>query len=320
MTMKLGMERKVCPEEDGVATQDEDSSTVVIKETTFDDKRLQAVETVEKAETRVAVESFDSATTTASGPSTSGDHPSGGDSNAEIGSVEVVVIPVHGGEDVGGGTTAADRSGVPSKPGEEQGIFRCPSSFSTDSFADCCRICQQHAEEPLIELGCHCRGELSRAHRSCIEQWFGNKGTNKCEICQHVAENVPAPPVQVAPHFWVWRLGINRGSRNYTQRRSGGARFHPLWAALLILIAGLLFDVLISIFLGASALPVNIIIGVLVVLGIGTAARLVVECWHERGLRRNIRRIETSLANLQGDGALQAQSNLVAQSAVRPLS
>jgi hypothetical protein len=30
---------------------------------------------------------------------------------------------------------------------------------------------------------------------------------------------------------------------------------------MLILVAGLLFDVLISIFLGASALPVNIIIG-----------------------------------------------------------
>jgi hypothetical protein len=53
-----------------------------------------------------------------------------------------------------------------------------------------------------------------------------------------------------------------------------------------------LFDILISIFLGASALPVNIIIGVLVVLGLGTAARLVLECWHERAIRRNIRRME----------------------------
>jgi len=40
----------------------------------------------------------------------------------------------------------------------------------------------------------------------------------------------------------------------------------PLWAALAILIAGILFDVFISIFLGASALPVNIIIGTLFTL------------------------------------------------------
>lgn len=49
-----------------------------------------------------------------------------------------------------------------------------------------CRICQQHSDEPVMELGCHCRGELAKAHRSCIEQWFGNKGTNKCEVCQCV--------------------------------------------------------------------------------------------------------------------------------------
>jgi hypothetical protein len=56
--------------------------------------------------------------------------------------------------------------------------------------------------------------------------------------------------------------------------------------------AGLLFDVLISVFLGASALPINIIIGVLVVLGLGTAARLILECWHERAIRRNIQQME----------------------------
>lgn len=32
--------------------------------------------------------------------------------------------------------------------------------------------------------------------------------------------------------------------------------------------------------------------GVLVVLGLGTAARLVLECWHERVIRRNIQRME----------------------------
>lgn len=34
------------------------------------------------------------------------------------------------------------------------------------------------------------------------------------------------------------------------------------------------------------------IAGVLVVLGLGTAARLVLECWHERSIRENIRRME----------------------------
>ncbi|BBN18268.1 hypothetical protein MPTK1_8g01170 [Marchantia polymorpha subsp. ruderalis] len=172
-------------------------------------------------------------------------------------------------------------------------IPRTTSNFSVESATgDLCRICQQHSDEPVMELGCHCRGELAKAHRSCIEQWFGNKGTNKCEVCQHVATNVPAPSSQPTPHFWVWRVGGGNYNNGGTQRRTGGARFHPLWAALLILIAGLLFDVLISIFLGASALPVNIIIGVLVVLGLGTAARLVLECWHERVIRRNIRRME----------------------------
>ena len=46
------------------------------------------------------------------------------------------------------------------------------------------RICQQPMDEPLIELGCHCRGELAKAHRTCIQQWFNNKGTNKCEVCR----------------------------------------------------------------------------------------------------------------------------------------
>lgn len=37
--------------------------------------------------------------------------------------------------------------------------------------------------------------------------------------------------------------------------------FSPLWVAFAILIGGLLLDVLISVSLGVSALPVNIIIG-----------------------------------------------------------
>lgn len=171
-------------------------------------------------------------------------------------------------------------------------IPRTVSTISTDSYAECCRICQQQTEESLVELGCECRGELAKAHSSCIGLWFNTKGSNKCEICQHVASNVPAPASQPIQHFWVWRMnGPNEGS-DRSQRRRAGLRFHPLWAALLILIGGLLFDVLISIFLGASALPVNIIIGVLVILGLGTAVRLIVECWHERSVRRALQRME----------------------------
>eukprot|EP01018_Ginkgo_biloba_P031571 Gb_13751 [translate_table: standard] len=200
-------------------------------------------------------------------------------------------------------------------------IHRTISSVSTDSYAECCRICQQQTEEALVELGCECRGELAKVHISCTEVWFNNKGSNKCEICQHVATNIPAPASQPVvrvclnteclcalshilflhmlsmQHFWVWRMNGPYGGSGGLQRRQVGTRFHPLWAALLILIAGLLFDVLISIFLGASALPVNIIIGVLVILGLGTAARLIVECWHERNVTRSLQRMEID-ANL----------------------
>ncbi|KAL0446571.1 UNVERIFIED_CONTAM: hypothetical protein Slati_1785000 [Sesamum latifolium] len=55
----------------------------------------------------------------------------------------------------------------------------------------------------------------------------------------------------------------------------------PLWVAFSILIGGLLLDVLISVTLGVSALPVNIIIGVIVVLGLGTALRLALEFCQE---------------------------------------
>ncbi|KAJ6753450.1 E3 UBIQUITIN-PROTEIN LIGASE MARCH11 ISOFORM X1 [Salix purpurea] len=52
---------------------------------------------------------------------------------------------------------------------------------------------------------------------------------------------------------------------------TGVALVHFGWHSQFSLVASLL-DVLISITLGVSALPVNIIIGVIVVLGLGTAA------------------------------------------------
>ncbi|KAK4400227.1 hypothetical protein Sango_1128800 [Sesamum angolense] len=68
----------------------------------------------------------------------------------------------------------------------------------------------------------------------------------------------------------------------------------PLWVAFSILIGGLLLDVLISVTLGVSALPVNIIIGVIVVLGLGTALRLALEFCQEWNVRRVVQRVEAN--------------------------
>ncbi|XP_054823970.1 heavy metal-associated isoprenylated plant protein 30-like isoform X3 [Prosopis cineraria] len=81
-----------------------------------------------------------------------------------------------------------------------------------------------------------------------------------------------------------------------TQDRERGC-FSPLWVAFSILIGGLLLDVLISITFGVSALPVNIIIGVIIVLGLGTALRLALEFCHEWGLRRAVQRVETNVSH-----------------------
>uniref|UniRef100_A0A2P2KRF7 E3 ubiquitin-protein ligase MARCH2 isoform X1 n=1 Tax=Rhizophora mucronata TaxID=61149 RepID=A0A2P2KRF7_RHIMU len=63
----------------------------------------------------------------------------------------------------------------------------------TASSQEQCRICQQEKEEVLIDLGCKCKGGLAKAHHSCIDTWFRSRGSNKCEICQEVAVNVPPP-------------------------------------------------------------------------------------------------------------------------------
>nr|BAJ85257.1 predicted protein [Hordeum vulgare subsp. vulgare] len=145
------------------------------------------------------------------------------------------------------------------------------------------------SEEPLVDLGCRCRGDLSKAHRTCIDVWFRTRGSNKCEICQQVAINIPPPETQASTSYWVWRV-----DSAYGRGRGGRERgwFSPLWVAFAILIGGLLLDVLISVSLGVSALPVNIIIGVLIVLGLGTALRLALECCQEFGSRRSMQRME----------------------------
>ncbi|XP_059444534.1 uncharacterized protein LOC132176367 isoform X1 [Corylus avellana] len=175
---------------------------------------------------------------------------------------------------------------------EEQLSPKKPYLSRTASSVELCRVCQQEKEEVLIELGCHCRGGLAKAHRSCIDTWFCTRGSNKCEICQQIAANVPPPVLQTSQtNYWVWRIDPNF---RHQDRESGC--ISPLWVAFSILIGGLLLDVLISITLGISALPVNIIIGVIIVLGLGTALRLVVDVFHEWSLRRVVvQRVEANV-------------------------
>ncbi|KAL6640932.1 hypothetical protein ACP70R_019113 [Stipagrostis hirtigluma subsp. patula] len=173
-----------------------------------------------------------------------------------------------------------------------------PRSDSFDDYEQC-RVCQQKTEEPLVDLGCRCRGDLAKAHRTCIDVWFRTRGSNKCEICQQVAVNIPPPETQASTSYWVWRV-----DSTYGRGRGGRERgwFSPLWVAFAILIGGLLLDVLISVSLGVSALPVNIIIGVLIVLGLGTALRLVLECCQEWGSRRSVTRSMPRLENIPPTG------------------
>ncbi|KAJ6792904.1 Uncharacterized protein M6B38_237920 [Iris pallida] len=210
----------------------------------------------------------------ASGPDPAGgSEEKGGDHHV----IDVVVVVVEEKEKVSVAAAAAKKG--------------CLSR--SDSGHEQCRICQQPTEEPIIVLGCRCRGELSKAHRSCIEIWFRTRGSNKCEICQQVAANVPSPDSQPSTNYWVWRVDSAYGG---TVGRGNHERqcFSPLWVAFAILIGGLLLDVLISVSLGVSALPVNIIIGVLIVLGLGTAFRLALECCHEWGSRRNVETVEVT--------------------------
>lgn len=157
-----------------------------------------------------------------------------------------------------------------------------------------CRVCQEEKEEDLIDLGCQCRGGIAKAHRSCIEAWFRTRGSNKCEICQQAAANVPPPESHSTPSFWIWRIDPTYTGSGVPEQHGRGC-FSPLWVAFSILVGGLFLDVLISVTLGVSALPVNIIIGVIVVLGLGTALRLSLEFCHEWSMRRAVQRVEANV-------------------------
>ncbi|PHT39693.1 hypothetical protein CQW23_18547 [Capsicum baccatum] len=163
------------------------------------------------------------------------------------------------------------------------------------SLQEQCRVCQEEKEEELIDLGCQCRGGLAKAHRTCIETWFNTRGSNKCEICQQVAANVASPEPHAPTSYWIWRVDPSFRGTNISQEQDRGC-LNPLWVAFCILIGGLFLDVLISITLGVSALPVNIIIGVIVVLGLGTALRLALEFCHDWSMRRVVHRVEANVS------------------------
>ncbi|CAN0927528.1 hypothetical protein LINGRAHAP2_LOCUS35955 [Linum grandiflorum] len=121
-------------------------------------------------------------------------------------------------------------------------------------------------EEALIDLGCKCKDDIAKAHRSCIEAWFLTVGLNKCEICQEIAVNVSLPESQPSA------TNIPRDSQ----------RFSPIRVAFSVLTGGVLLEVLISITLGAAGLLVIIVIGVILLIELGTVCRLAREFYHER--------------------------------------
>ncbi|KAJ6313931.1 hypothetical protein OIU78_017557 [Salix suchowensis] len=168
---------------------------------------------------------------------------------------------------------------------------RKESLSRTSSLHEQCRVCQQEKEEVLIDLGCKCKGGLAKSHRTCIDTWFSRRGSNKCEICQAVAVNVSPPESQPSQtNYWVWRIDPNFRPRDHNR-----GCFSPLWVAFSILTGGLLLDVLISITLGVSALPVNIIIGVIVVLGLGTALRVALDFCIKWSFRRPVQREDANV-------------------------
>jgi hypothetical protein len=118
------------------------------------------------------------------------------------------------------------------------------------------------------------------------------------------------------PHFWVWRVG-GPYAMGTVEVPQGGARRvgpffgrhiaiqpvlhtilkrHPctiiVFVILLIFVTCLFVDAIRTATFGYAAVPIGFLFGVLVVLGLGTAARLILECWHERAVRRNIQQME----------------------------
>lgn len=112
-------------------------------------------------------------------------------------------------------------------------------------------------------------------------------------FCRQVAANVVLSESQESADNLMSRVDSAYGGTRIGQEHERGC-LSPLWIAFLILIGVLLLDVLISISLGVTALPVNIIIGVVIVLGLGTALRLALEFCNEWRVRRVVHRVEAN--------------------------
>ncbi|XXG53941.1 hypothetical protein AAC387_Pa03g1951 [Persea americana] len=83
---------------------------------------------------------------------------------------------------------------------------------------------------------------------------------------------------QTEVNYWAGGMEPAVGRLRFIQGERERGSFRTLWFAFLIVIGGLLLDVLISISLGVSAFPLNVIIGILLLLGLGTLVRIALEC------------------------------------------
>mmetsp|Transcript_25049 Transcript_25049/g.41935 ORF Transcript_25049/g.41935 Transcript_25049/m.41935 type:complete len:842 (-) Transcript_25049:186-2711(-) len=62
--------------------------------------------------------------------------------------------------------------------------------YSSKPSTPSCRICfGDHTDgEPLIPLGCACKGDLARVHEECLMRWFDTSGKKYCELCNAPVE------------------------------------------------------------------------------------------------------------------------------------
>ncbi|KAL2653970.1 hypothetical protein R1flu_022098 [Riccia fluitans] len=178
---------------------------------------------------------------------------------------------------------------------DDRELDSCETNPSTlideNSVGNLCRICQLHSEEALVVLGCHCRGELAKAHETCMERWFGSKGTNNCEICHKVATNVPRHVLSTpSRYFWDWRL---RGvpavpTRNDESRVIMRAVIEQVVGALLCLSVVLFLN---GIVLRGYTMNIRVLVGTLIVVVLVATSRIILEIYHRCIMQRNLRRI-----------------------------